>query len=58
MAISWPLLIGKSEYLHLFVHVLEAESLGLLPSLKMTISNDMQNVIFGGSSFSSQYSLQ
>jgi ribonuclease HI len=40
------LLIGKSEYLHLSVSVLEAESLGLLHSLKMTISNSMHNVTF------------
>jgi len=39
-------LIGKFEYLHLSVSVLEAESFGLLHSLKMAISNGMHNVTF------------
>jgi len=39
-------IVGKYEYLHLYVSVLEVESLGLLHSLKMAISNDMHNVTF------------
>jgi len=38
--------MDKSEYLHLFVSFLEAESFGLLHSLKMAISNHMHYVTF------------
>lgn len=40
------LLISKFEYLRLSLSVLEAESLGLLHILKMTIPNDLHNVYF------------
>jgi ribonuclease HI len=43
---SGALLMGKSEYLHLYVSVLEAESLGLPHSLKMAISNHLHYVTF------------
>jgi len=40
------LLIGKSDFLHSFATVLEAEAIALLESLKMATTNGMHAVLF------------